>query len=66
MKRETYMKQYVKFTLIVIKYLGHKTSIDFTDYCYKEENVVKYWRRMRKYYKPLPRAKRIKNGVIYF
>lgn len=64
------MSDYEKFEEIVTSklrsiYYGYTAWISFQDYGFSDEQVHKFWRKMRRSY-ALPRAKRIKQAVISF
>ena len=61
---------YEKFEMIVLKKLynirsGSCDYIDFQMYGFSQEQVKRYWKKMRKFYS-LPRAKRIEQATISF
>lgn len=61
---------YEEFERIVLKKLhnirsGYCDYIDFQMYGFSDEQVRKYWKKMRKSYS-LPRAKRIEQATISF
>lgn len=61
---------YEEFERIVLKKIsniwnGYCDYIDFQMYGFSDEQVRKYWKKMRKSYS-LPRAKRIEQATISF
>jgi hypothetical protein len=61
---------YEEFERIVLKKLhniwnGYCDYIDFQMYGFSQEQVKKFWKKMRKSYS-LPRAKRIEQATISF
>lgn len=61
---------YEEFENIIIKHLqnivsGREDYINFQIYGFSQEDVKRYWRRMKRHYS-LPRAKRIESATISF